>query len=594
MRRFIASMPGKLVRHLVVLALVLPYLSLALVTRAEAQLQTLPAAAVTEFKNLKSPGTKFGQQASDSVITELGKANTYMVQSPETVTRTLVQLGLSSPVEGTINLVRLGQALEVSTIVTGDVVDYTVRKLSGGRQGLVAMRVIVYDVASGLPVNGASVSGQSTIRGGDVQDETLIGEAIATASADAVRQITQRALPSGIIMNTDQDSALINKGTRDGFKDGQDVVIIRDRKQVGRGVVQTVQPDSAHIKITSYTLGIAPSDKVRVLYTPPVLKPGFSADGEAQAAASKSKAPNGAIITTLLLVGLLAYLLTGKNASSQDLATVKAEPTVDNTGRAAVLTSWAADNFAGGNTSRVKWQIWRNDVVATPVWTVTGTTTSWTDTVDTKPDFPWTDIKTVGGTTCDNTDYDGATASGVAGVTAGIPYTYQVNLVYRINQNDLPGQTGSTSGTDTTTTWCYFISDLSTAIGTATPIARPVLYSPSNGSYPSSTVKFFVNSPFTLSSSGVDAEYVLQFSPTISFSKSTVVNALTWHSNGTGTIGTPSNIDTTASTFPTWVTTGDFYWRIGARNANDNPGPVADSQTGDRFVFSTPFLFRRP
>ena len=63
MRRFIASLPGKVFSHLVIWALVMPFITLALYARATAQVAVLPSWAVTEFNNKKAAGTSFGVTA---------------------------------------------------------------------------------------------------------------------------------------------------------------------------------------------------------------------------------------------------------------------------------------------------------------------------------------------------------------------------------------------------------------------------------------------------------------------------------------------------------------------------------------------------
>jgi hypothetical protein len=41
------------------------------------------------------------------------------------------------------------------------------------------------------------------------------------------------------------------------------------------------------------------------------------------------------------------------------------------------------------------------------------------------------------------------------------------------------------------------------------------------------------------------------------------------------------------------ASTSEFFWRVGARNVADRPGPVAD-QSGERFVFGASRRFTIP
>ncbi|MDR3692155.1 MAG: hypothetical protein P4L46_22430, partial [Fimbriimonas sp.] len=326
MRRFIKSLFGKVIGQLVILTLVLPSITLALFTRAEAQVAVLPLWAVTEFKNLKSPGTNFGKTASTAVASELGKIGTFDVIPDESIKRAADNLGITLPADGIVNLMRLGQEVKASTIVSGEIVNYVVHSVGGGRQASVALRVVVYDVASALAVNGAVQEGVSTIRSGNVTDDTLIGDAIGQASSEAIRNIHSRALPFGTVLNTQENKALINKGSRAGFQPGQEVVVIRNGDQVATARVTDVEPDSSYIVASRMIKGIQPGDKVRVVFQIPnlVLNP----DGSTHTIQPKNHAFPSGLVSVLLVLGVIAALVGGGNGGSQDTATdVTAEAT---------------------------------------------------------------------------------------------------------------------------------------------------------------------------------------------------------------------------------------------------------------------------
>jgi hypothetical protein len=61
-----------------------------------------------------------------------------------------------------------------------------------------------------------------------------------------------------------------------------------------------------------------------------------------------------------------------------------------------------------------------------------------------------------------------------------------------------------------------------------------------------------------------------------------------------GTLATDP-IDLNDATLPASVLAArTLYWRVGARNVADNPGPVADSFTGHRYIFSVVNQLTRP
>jgi hypothetical protein len=64
--------------------------------------------------------------------------------------------------------------------------------------------------------------------------------------------------------------------------------------------------------------------------------------------------------------------------------------------------------------------------------------------------------------------------------------------------------------------------------------------------------------------------------------------------NDTGTISSGS-IDTTSASIPSYIRTATtVYWRVGAKNIDDKPGPVPDATTGLRYIFSSYSTFIRP
>jgi hypothetical protein len=645
-RRFIRSLPGKVVSQLFVLSLLVPSLSLSLIGRAEAQLQQLPQWAVTDFVVRGAPNSAFGAVAAEAVASELAKTQRYEVQPQESVKRALETLTLQTPVRDITSLTRLAQELRVGTIVTGEVAEWKVRNVNGGKQATVAMQVNAYDAASGLGVNGAAVQASSTVRAGDVPNDTLINEAIQIAASKAVSQIQTNTLPTGTVLNTFQDTALINQGARTGFKSGQDVIVTRGREQVAVArVTNEVDPDQATVKITRSWKGIQPGDKVRAVFVPPTVK-GISNSPDVDASPSvtkpRARGNNSGFVSLLLVVALGAILLGGGNASSQSASSeVITEATMypDPSGVPAVKVSWSPNLFSKGNTQRYAWQIWRNDVIDSPVLVVPGGQTSAYDTTTGRTNLAWFDFGgVVGGATCDNPGSPpGNTAAAVAGVTPGRAYVYQVSLVYRVNSLDLPdastggsggntggtlgGSTGTnttggnttgtnttgtnttgtnTTGTNTTGTNggggqdCFFSSGRDTARGLATPLARPQLQAPAEGAAvppPSPGDPVNDNLTFTFQSAvttdPITVEYIVEVSTSPSFTKSTtrVAGRKTTPSPGTISITADNNFLTAQGTI--------IWWRVGARNIADRPGPTKDP-IGQRFVFGPGRSFTRP
>jgi hypothetical protein len=653
-RRFIASLPGKVFSNVVVLALLVPYFALGLSVKGFAQLKQLPGWAVVDFVNKKANGTAFGTEAAKSVANSLSKTGKYDVQSQETVARVVESINLTQPLAGVQNVVRVGSELKVQTIVGGEVVDYRVDQSPAGKQARVSMRVVAYDVASGLPVNGAAVSASSIVRAGDVADDVLINDAIAQAAQIAVDRVNQQTLPSATVLNTVGDMAIVNQGTRAGFKNGMQVIISRGRQQVASGTILDVDPDKSTMRVSRSFLGITPGDRVRAIFDVPEVPPGFTSSGAPAISKVRANKPSNGIVTTLLVLGLVAFLAAGSDGRGGDvIGNLVAEPFTDPTNGASIKLSWKPNAFAKGNTVRQAWQIYRSDLFDVPVKVFPGTQTDGTDNTNIIPTITFARMPVANFEICNGINTQSAT--NVPGVQVGRPYQYSAQLIFAIPQSDLPGggggvngitqnttgiNTGTTAGNNTTGTTgttattgttglntnattgttgttgttattagtttgstnlsttagtlCFFGSSQQNAVGLATAFNRPGLVSPANNATMQSPQTFTFLSVVSPQFTDVTVEYVIQLSSTINFSKNTFVHRVIGQRRDLGTLATDP-IDLNDPTLPASILNArTVYWRIGARNVADNPGPVKDAFTGHRYIFSIVSQLTRP
>ncbi len=648
MRRFIASLPGKVLSHVVITALMVPYVALGLATRSVAQIKQLPSWAVADFVDRKGK-TVYGAEAAKAVANSLGKTGKYDVQPQETVARVAEGLGLSQPLDGRTNLMAVGRELKVSTIVSGEIIDYRVDESPAGKQARISMKVVAYDVAAQEPVNGAAVAAFSTVRGKDVSTDVLINDAIAQAASLAVDKINQQSLPTGTLLNTNTDIALMNQGSRTGFKEGQEVIISRGREQVASGVVFDLSADKSYIRVKRSFKGIQPGDRVRAIFQVPDITPKWNADGTPSVARPKSKGVSSNLVTTLLVLGLVAFLVGGSGGRGGEvLQSVTSEAYTDPTNGPSVKISWQPNAFAKGNQMRQFWQIFRNDFFDVPVRIAISGSTDALDnttpvgsvtysTLTSPPDF---NVCRGNSTT---------TATNLSGVIPGRPYQYAVSLVFSMSQSDLPGgssgggtgggvtaggttggataggTTGGTTGATTgataggttatggTTTGattsstaattggatgggngsCFYLSPRTVAGGYATPLNRPGLVAPSSNATLQNPQQFtFLSVANPLYD--VTVEYVIQVSSTLNFAPNTYIQRTVFQRRDTGTLATPA-IDLNDPSLPANVLTATtLYWRIGAKNVIDSPGPVPDDFTRQRYIFSVINQLTRP
>lgn len=651
MRRFITSLLGKVISAWAIIALLLPSISLLWADRAFAQVAVQPSMAVVEFQNQKSPGTGFGKLAAEAVTSQFtAVSQKYDVQPTELVNKAFQTLGIASPPVNKVNLFRVADELKVNYIVSGVISDYRIVSEGTSRHAIVAMSVVVYDVASETALNGASVSAESVSRPNSVDETTLVNDAINTAAQLAVREINGRSLPSATVLNTQVQTALINQGSRSGFEEGQNVIVTRGTQQVATATIADVEPDSSTIQLQHSFVGIQPGDKVHVVFTvPPVVTIG--ADNLThRPRASRPVSSNASIISALLVVGLVVALLSNGNGNATGAAanvTAEAELMNGNSGPPGVRISWYPNVFYKGNAIRSQWQIWRSDVSSGPILIAPGQDTSFDDQTVAQSN-------TYAAYTAPSSGTDCLPQTGIGfdptALTPGIPYTYQVELLYALTQNDLPvnggtttttgttagggltgttgttgsitgttgatttgttgtttstttGTTGTTTTSTTTTTTttttagntgtnndCYFISGRTNS-QFATALFPPVLVQ-NSGNNGSVNYQFSSGTPQS-SSQPITVQYVLEFSdqPFAPGNTNHIYVAGTYVSNVTSVLSIPADVwpsSTESTTAPSWAQNATtLYWRVGARDIIDSPGPLPDISTNQRYIFST-------
>lgn len=594
MRRFLTTGTGKALCHFLALAIALPFMSLISIGRAEAQIQLRPQWAVVPFVNDQpgNGGADYANLASQAVYDELAKSNTFDLTPLDSVNRSIQDLGLATPVTDPTSLLRLAQALNVGTLVTGELVGWNIYPVQGGKQAEIGLKVKVIDVASGLAVNGAGVVATSPVRSVTTSQDDLIKDAFAQGAAQAVSAINSQTLPTATILNTRITEGLINRGARDGFVDGQIVIVTRGREEVATARVFGVEPDSANVHIIRQIKGIQPGDKVRVVFqVPDVVMTGgnrHTGQGGHPVVREPSKPINSSgIISAALVLGFVAFLLGGgRENNNQGAHNVIAEATTFPSSAVgpAIKVSWQRDVFYHNQTA-TQFLIYRSDTSGTSAGN--GFTL-----VQVEPQVP-------GGQSPNNFVYDipgahtfnaavglpqisslqcaalGVTAEAATGPTADVPNLYQVQLVY-----NAPSQTGTAT--------CYYVTDPTTSVGLATMLAIPTLETP----IPNQSITQYVPFQFTSVGNGIiTIGYVVQVSDNPNFTGTVVTSTEIRSIDITDqSISFPSRF--TGDTFTQFAhdkfgpSVTQLFWRVGVRNVADNPGPVPDPTTHLRYEFS--------
>lgn len=586
MRRFVASLPGKFVCHTVVTALLLPFLTLATFSRAEAQIQVQPTWAVVDFINA-APGMKGGEHigvlAADAVATELGSTGKYDVTPREQVQRQIDQLNLVRPVTDATSLYRLATGVSATALITGEVVNWQIRPNGNGKQADVALRAVVRDVASGLPVNGGAQGASSSVRPGDTPDEVLLNEAFSLAAAKIVSEISNRQLPKGTVLNTFEQDAFINQGSRSGFKAGQQLIVFRGTEQVATAVVTEVSYDDCTAHVVRSIKGIRPGDTAQVVFEVPNIRAPFKGDGTIEPERTRARRDPNHFLQVLGAFLILAVAMSGRGASGQHVVDkVKAEATFDQFQTVpGVRISFNTNSFVKGDQQKVQWQIWRNDIVTAPVQIADGSQNFVID--DQNPrNITWFTATKSSVTTCLQAPTPQGAIDAVP-IIPGVPYQYQVELIYRIDGRDFPEPPPVGA-------FCYFQSDRENASGPATPLNRPDVQSPAQGIDVTTQIPFTTQS--VVEGTPIVVQYALQLSTSSQFTKGQTETILGPISNSAGIVSM-GIIDTYNGRKNFIKNATTLWWRIGARNVVDKPGPRQDA-SGERYIFSIPRSFTRP
>jgi len=328
-------------------AMIWPLLLFVLSTvPVQAQTNGTPTWAVLDFENRSGyGGAEVGRTASDAFVVELGKSNKYGVLSRQETQKGIADIGLTAPLDA-IGLQRLGRSLGVPAVATGEVAAVSFSR--SPRQATASVIIRVIDTTTGELVNGALAQGRSNPRAiGTNDDDALVNEAINNAAFAAVRQITQFNLPKAtVLISRDQNSVVLNKGTRDGLFNGLNMVVTRNNSEVGRIQVGDAQADQSNATVTRRGLGIQPQDRATAIYQ----LPAYSVQGgvlnarnddvasDGTASSGKRSAFSGITgIIIAILAGALLFSLIKRGSSSGSLGGAQVGKPVAVEGRADVL-----------------------------------------------------------------------------------------------------------------------------------------------------------------------------------------------------------------------------------------------------------------
>jgi hypothetical protein len=550
--------------------------------RAYAQLVQLPRVAVLDFENKSGyGGASIARAATDAVAGEYQKSRKYEVLARGEIEQQLKDLDLALPLDRT-GFLRLGRALQTESLITGEV--NAVTFVGSPKQAQVVLTVRVIDIASGEPINGAVATGLSNRRPGYTgDDDTLVQEAIRNAAFEAVRIINNYTIPEATVLTTRAGKeVLLTRGIRGGLQPGMEMIVVRRGEEVGRIRVTQVSDSDAVAEIIDFGRGIQSEDRARAIFRVPTVE---VKAGRIVTERPRQRGEGNRLLRALgpiLVIGLIAFgVARASSGGNTPVQTVVAEAGADGNFEPFVRISWKTTLFAKSVPDTLMWQIYRNDFIGTddggnliPVGVTPGNQNFFIDTTVPRT-FNYYSLPRDGSEDLEpNAEIDPA-----PGVAPGRSYLYQVALVYR-ERIEAEGEV-------------IFRAKLSDRVhsGQATVLLPVQLLTPPqrDESVNPSEARFS-----WLAAEGANAYRVeVSLDPTFRDRNRTFVSPEILSTAAGGSPVSTERINLETALLNRLGLTGQrvtLYWRVGARNLGDDPGPIP-GPGGLRYVWSRPFEF---
>lgn len=537
---------------------------------------------VVDFANESGvQGDLLSRMATDAVVVEMSKRFDIIYRSQ--LQQEMDNLGLKPPLSR-IGLVRLGEAVHADAMIEGSIVSVQIGGQGGSRRAAVTLVIRLLDQTSGEVLNGAIQTGYSNPRVGQAgDDDTLITEAIENAAYLSVKTMVEYIIPEATVQSTiGENEVMLNRGSRDGMKRGMRMIVSRDREIIGYLQIKSVSPNDSLAVVTKAMRGVRPEDKAKAIFDMPAASKLSSDLGSPSGAPPASK--RGSSIwksAKNILIGVAAIYLGAKLFNKDGVESVGdtvAQATIDGGGQLAVEVSWDPKNLHRGKNV-VEYQVFRNyerDPVAVAL-------PSQRVAVDYVRNLA-TDINFM---RVDNVAHTAAAADAtVQPLQPGTSVTYYVAAVYVVNSFQSGGDDEDSSAQ------LYYVTERSVA-GQATTIQRipreDMRISSGDGDVEDANNVDLRRVTFSWRSKRGADRYIIEVSEDANFTG----NLRFWE------LSAP--VETDSQSDGVWMSKlvvqqlhdvfykpvrQTLYWRIGARNSGDNPGPKPPlGRPGARWIF---------
>lgn len=577
---------------------------------AAAQMGTVEV-AVVDFRNRsKMPGQMFGRMATDAIVLELLRSGKFGVTSADALEAKMKDLGYQPPLTPRL-MIRLGQEVGATSVVNGEVVYLKVSRDDKQAEARITVRML--DVASGQLVNGAIATGRSHPRIGYAADgDKMLVEAIKDAARGAVETMLQYIIPEATVLSSiGTEEVLLNKGSQDGLQPGMEMIVVRRveagmEEVVGRVRVKKVTDSDATATIVRAPRGVKPEDRVRAVYELPPDGVGDGAEPARRAPRKKSLLSGSKLFWGLVALIGIATLFKGGGDRPEEVpgavaAAGKSPEIASAFDEGGILIAW--NNPKGvRHMDIIEYHVWRDNHgtffasgtggggeanLAGPVLVpdqtsaapISGAMGSFDhNSVD---DIMSRSPVTYRVATADH-ELDTQEIELMTGITPGKMHTYWVSCLYR-----------RISPVDASITY-HETSPV--FAGRATYIMRPILVAP-GGTTPTDYIQLD-NVTFEWEGSRSADLYRIECSTGPDFRRNetwcTDVYAPT-SADGVLHTKTFTNVLNNVQELANLPAGSVVYWRVGARNRSDTPGPYpagpspsVDGPKNTRFIYSAP------
>jgi hypothetical protein len=275
--------------------------------------------AILDFNNLsKYEGKMVGRRAADAVAMSLTTlaGDYFTILSRADLEKEVEAEGLSYPLDK-VDMVRLGRTLGLDGIITGTVIQVGISRSNGATQAAVQVACQMLDISTEEPITGAVATGKSSPKYDYTGDlDILVDEALNKAAYQIAQQFVSfavKGVPEFTILTTMGSEVLLNAGSRQGIKEGMEMVVLRGGEKVGRIKVKEVTLTDATATILEAPRGIQGGDKVRIVYeAPPIGKAPLEQEIKEKAKTSLQKT----LPALLLAFGIYKLMQKGSSATA--------------------------------------------------------------------------------------------------------------------------------------------------------------------------------------------------------------------------------------------------------------------------------------